>query len=43
MPCAGYLEESPPWVWRPERAAGVLPLLRQLVQTMLAWRPEATR
>ena len=35
-----YMDEAPPWVWRPERAAGVLPVLRALVNTMLTWRPE---
>ena len=35
-----YMDEAPPWVWRPERAAGALPVLRALVNTMLTWRPE---
>jgi N-formylglutamate deformylase len=34
-----YLEESAPQAWNPERAEGVRPLLRELVVTMLAWRP----
>jgi N-formylglutamate deformylase len=34
-----YMEEAPPWAWHPQRAAEVEPLLRRLVQTMLAWRP----
>jgi N-formylglutamate deformylase len=34
-----YMEEAPPWRWHDERAAAVTPLLRQLVRTMIAWRP----
>lgn len=34
-----YLEESTPQIWDPERADAVRPLLRQLTETMLAWRP----
>jgi N-formylglutamate deformylase len=35
-----YMEESPPPRWSDQRAAEVTPLLRQLVQAMLAWRPD---
>lgn len=35
-----YMEESPPWAWNDALAAGVRPLLEQLVQAMLAWRPD---
>jgi N-formylglutamate deformylase len=35
-----YMEETPPPRWSDQRAAEVTPLLRQLVQTMLAWRPD---
>ncbi|WP_395702885.1 N-formylglutamate deformylase [Aquabacterium sp.] len=34
-----YMEEAAPFAWHDERAAAVQPLLRQLVQTMLDWRP----
>ena len=34
-----YMDETPPYHWHAERAAQVTPLLRALVQTMLAWRP----
>jgi N-formylglutamate deformylase len=34
-----YLQESAPQAWDPERAEAVLPVLRQLIETMLAWRP----
>jgi N-formylglutamate deformylase len=34
-----YMEEAAPYDWSDELAAGVQPLLRGLVQTMLAWRP----
>ena len=34
-----YMDEAPPWRWHGQRAAQVTPLLRALVQAMLAWRP----
>jgi N-formylglutamate deformylase len=34
-----YMEEAPPYRWHDERAAEVTPLLRELVQTMVDWRP----
>ena len=34
-----YMAERPPFEVDPARAATLLPLLRALVQTMLAWRP----
>jgi len=34
-----YMDETPPYRWHEARAAQVTPLLRQLVQTLLAWRP----
>jgi N-formylglutamate deformylase len=34
-----YMDETPPYRWHDERAAAVTPLLRALVQAMLAWRP----
>ena len=34
-----YMEEDPPYAWHPARAAEVQPLLRQLVQAMIDWRP----
>lgn len=34
-----YLQETAPQAWDPERAEGVRPVLRELVETMLAWRP----
>ncbi len=36
-----YMAEAPPYAWHDERAEQVKPLLRQLVQTMIAWRPGA--
>ena len=35
-----YMDEAPPCQWHDERAAAVQPLLRQLVQALIAWRPE---
>jgi N-formylglutamate deformylase len=34
-----YMEETPPYRWSDVRAAEVTPVLRQLVQTMIDWRP----
>ncbi|MDO8418640.1 MAG: N-formylglutamate deformylase [Rubrivivax sp.] len=34
-----YMDEAPPYRWHEARAAEVTPLLRRLVQAMLAWRP----
>lgn len=34
-----YLQETAPHAWDPERAEQVRPLLRELIETMLAWRP----
>ncbi len=34
-----YMHETPPYAWDDERAAQVQPLLRQLVQAMLEFRP----
>ena len=36
-----YMDEVPPFVVDPGRADVVRPVLRALVQTMLAWRPDA--
>jgi len=36
-----YMDEAPPWPWSAERAAAAQVLLRELVETLLAWRPEA--
>jgi len=36
-----YMDEAPPCAFRPDRAAEVTPVLRDLVGTMLAWRPAA--
>ena len=35
-----YMDEAPPYRWHDNRAAEVTPLLRELVQTMMAWRPK---
>ena len=35
-----YMDEAPPYRWHDNRAAEVTPLLRELVQTMTAWRPK---
>ncbi len=35
-----YMREEPPYTWDEARAAQVQPLLRQLLQALLAWKPE---
>ena len=35
-----YMDESPPYRWHPARADAVSPLLRRLVDVMLAWSPD---
>jgi len=38
--CRGcYMEEAAPYHYEPQRARSVQPVLRQLIETMLAWRP----
>jgi N-formylglutamate deformylase len=39
MSWRAYMDETAPPRWDPQRAAGILPLLRRLVQAMLDWRP----
>jgi N-formylglutamate deformylase len=34
-----YMDETPPFAWDAAQAARVQPLLRRLLQAMLAWRP----
>jgi N-formylglutamate deformylase len=34
-----YMDEAPPYRWHDERAAAVTPLLAQLAQVMIDWRP----
>ncbi len=36
-----YMQESPPYVVDPARAAHLVPVLRTLVQAMLSWTPDA--
>ena len=36
---SSYMREAPPYAWDEAIAARVQPLLRRLLQTMLAWRP----
>jgi N-formylglutamate deformylase len=39
MAWRSYMDESPPYVWRDDLAAGVTPVLRAFVSVLLAWRP----
>ena len=34
-----YMDEAPPWAYRPDKAAQVQPLLRELLRTMRDWKP----
>ncbi len=36
-----YMDEAPPFVWHDQRANAVSPLLRQMIDVMLGWRPHA--
>jgi len=35
-----YMDETPPYAYRPDKAAQVQPLLRELLRTMRDWRPQ---
>jgi N-formylglutamate amidohydrolase len=39
MAWSAYMDEAPPYRWDADRAAGVQPLLRELVRTLIDWRP----
>jgi N-formylglutamate deformylase len=36
-----YMKEEPPWVVDPRRAARLQPVLQELLQTALDWKPDA--
>jgi N-formylglutamate deformylase len=36
-----YMDEQAPFNWSPERAAGAMPLLCRMMDTLLAWQPQA--
>ncbi|MBI1778120.1 MAG: N-formylglutamate deformylase [Proteobacteria bacterium] len=40
---ATYMDEAPPWRYRPDLADRVRPVLSRFLETMLAWRPEMKR
>jgi hypothetical protein len=35
-----YMDEAPPYAWDPSRGALLANVLRALVDTLIAWRPE---
>ena len=39
MAWRAYMDEAPPYRWHTQRAAAVTPLLQQMVQTLLHWKP----
>ena len=40
MTWACYMDETPPYAWRDDRAAEVTPLLRSLLTTLRDWKPQ---
>jgi N-formylglutamate deformylase len=40
---ATYMEETPPYRWRDDLADGIRPTLKRLIETMLAFRPQAAK
>jgi len=36
-----YMKEAPPYVIDPQRAERLRPVLRELLQATLAWKPDA--
>ena len=39
MAWRAYMDEQPPYAWHEAKAAAITPLLRELVQVMIDWRP----
>jgi N-formylglutamate deformylase len=39
MAWRAYMDEVPPYAWHEAKAAAVTPLLREMVQVMIGWRP----
>lgn len=39
MAWRAYMDEAPPYAWHDAKAAAITPLLRQMVQGMIDWRP----
>ena len=39
MAWRAYMDEQPPYAWHAAKAAAITPLLRELVQVMIDWRP----
>ena len=39
MAWRAYMDEAPPYSWHDAKAAAVTPLLREMVQVMIGWRP----
>lgn len=39
MAWRAYMDEAPPYAWHETKAAAITPLLREMVQVMIAWRP----
>jgi N-formylglutamate amidohydrolase len=35
-----YMDEDPPFGFREDLAAGIRPVLRAVIEALLAWRPE---
>lgn len=39
MAWRAYMDEAPPYAWHDAKAAAITPLLRDMVQVMIGWRP----
>ena len=39
MAWRAYMDETPPYAWHAAKAAAITPLLREMVQVMIDWRP----
>lgn len=39
MAWRAYMDEAPPYAWHPDKAAAITPLLREMVQVMIDWKP----
>lgn len=41
MAWRAYMDETPPYHWHEAKAAAITPLLQRMIDTLLAWRPDA--
>lgn len=41
MAWRAYMDETPPYRWHEAKAAAITPLLQRMIDSLLAWRPDA--